>query len=347
MTPRRFPCHTAADLRVTRAAERGGVRTIALAVVAAALFSTGCTPLGGVAGSDGDDAARRPVREVWPVWFDTARQREIRARLFVPASQPAPLVLFSHGVGESILGYEYLGRAWAAAGLAVLFVEHAGSDVAAVDWNAVTPSLLAVARDPATWTTRRDDLGFALDRALTAPPAGVQFDPSRIIVAGHSLGAHSALLFVGLRAEGVDGGAVAARDPRIVGCVLLSPHGLGVLGQRDDSWDDIDVPILSVFGSRDTDIITRDAATRRAVFEFARGSPRVQVVIPQVEHETFTGRDPALPFASAAPQQQALIAEITAAFLLEAPGDPAALAERIAQRCGDCEVSAAAPAAAR
>lgn len=330
---------------MTRTETRRRWWTPPFAGLAAAVISAGCAPLDDGSGSDSGDAASRTVGQVWPVWFDAARQREIRARLFMPRSQPAPLVVFSHGVGESILSYEYLGRAWAAAGFAVLFVEHAGSDFAAVDWNAVTPSLLAVARDPATWTTRREDLRFALDMVLAAPPAGLRFDPSRIVVAGHSLGAHSALLLVGSRTAGIDGDATASRDPRITACILLSPHGPGVLGQHEASWDEVDVPILSVFGSRDTDIITRDIDTRRAVFTFARSSPRVQVVIPDVEHETFTGRDPALPFASAAPQQQALIAEITTAFLKHTQTDPETLAALISQRCGNCEVSWAAPPA--
>ena len=48
---------------------------------------------------------------------DTNREREIPVRLYLPAAtNAAPVVLFSHGMGGSRAGSAYLGRQWAARG---------------------------------------------------------------------------------------------------------------------------------------------------------------------------------------------------------------------------------------
>ena len=65
--------------------------------------------------------------------FDTGRQRPVPARLYLPhrasPAQPVPLLVFSHGLGGSRLGYNYLGRHWADAGIASLHPQHVGTVV--------------------------------------------------------------------------------------------------------------------------------------------------------------------------------------------------------------------------
>jgi len=65
-------------------------------------------------------------------WTDTGRNRNVPARLYLPAAPHVPgslpLVVFSHGIGGSRDGYSYLGRYLAANGYASLHVQHVGSD---------------------------------------------------------------------------------------------------------------------------------------------------------------------------------------------------------------------------
>ena len=66
-------------------------------------------------------------------WVDAKRQRAVPVRLHWPAEagSPAasvPLVVFSHGIGGSRVGYSYLGRHLASLGWACLHVQHVGSD---------------------------------------------------------------------------------------------------------------------------------------------------------------------------------------------------------------------------
>lgn len=65
-------------------------------------------------------------------WFDEDRERAVPIRLYQPCeatvTTPSPLIIFSHGIGQSRLCYSYLGLYWASHGLASLHVQHVGSD---------------------------------------------------------------------------------------------------------------------------------------------------------------------------------------------------------------------------
>ena len=67
-------------------------------------------------------------------WQDGSRNRGVPARLYLPVVgkggviQPVPLIVFSHGMGGSRDGYQYLGRYFAANGYASLHLQHVGSD---------------------------------------------------------------------------------------------------------------------------------------------------------------------------------------------------------------------------
>ncbi|MEO0017875.1 MAG: hypothetical protein RLZZ522_1158, partial [Verrucomicrobiota bacterium] len=62
---------------------------------------------------------------------DAKRAREIPLRVYLPAATaPAPVVLFSHGLGGSREGSSFLGQHWAARGYVAVFLQHPGSDEA-------------------------------------------------------------------------------------------------------------------------------------------------------------------------------------------------------------------------
>src|SRR5260221_1600868 len=50
------------------------------------------------------------------------------ACICLPATDPAPVVLFSHGLGGSRAGSTFLGKHWAARGYVAVFLQHPGSD---------------------------------------------------------------------------------------------------------------------------------------------------------------------------------------------------------------------------
>ena len=59
-----------------------------------------------------EDVAPQPPFSVQDLdWTDTQRDRPVPVRLYLPErGGPVPLMLFSHGLGGSRLGYSYLGR---------------------------------------------------------------------------------------------------------------------------------------------------------------------------------------------------------------------------------------------
>ncbi|MFN4999102.1 MAG: alpha/beta hydrolase family protein, partial [Betaproteobacteria bacterium] len=119
--------------------------------------------------------------------FDVERQRPVPARLYLPGraspSEPAPLVVFSHGLGGSRRGYSYLGSHWADAGIASLHPQHVGSDNALWRGNPLemVQRLQSAARE-AEAQARVLDLRFALDQILKSDQARL-IDPSKIAVA--------------------------------------------------------------------------------------------------------------------------------------------------------------------
>jgi predicted dienelactone hydrolase len=236
--------------------------------------------------------------------------------------------LFSPGVGESLLSYEYLCRRLAANGYVVLLANHVGTDAAiTIGQRPLTPVLIAAASDGRNQIDRALDLRFVLDRMGAEPMLIGRIDPQRIAVAGHSLGAHSALALCGLTFDAArasaDRPAIVLRDERVRACIALSPPGSGMLGLDQTSWSDVVVPLLTLHGEFDTDVIVKDPTVRRAGFDMAASADAALVVIAGAEHETFTGRDPAFPLRSDAVRHQALIATVVTAwldaFLLDEP----------------------------
>jgi predicted dienelactone hydrolase len=57
-------------------------------------------------------------------WRDSARDRDVPVKIYYPKDLggPVPVVIFSHGLGGSREGYEYLGRHWAGCGFVSVHV---------------------------------------------------------------------------------------------------------------------------------------------------------------------------------------------------------------------------------
>ena len=61
---------------------------------------------------------------------DEARKRDVPLRVCLPATtEPAQVVIFSHGLGGSRENNPYLGTHSAARGYVAVFLQHPGSDV--------------------------------------------------------------------------------------------------------------------------------------------------------------------------------------------------------------------------
>jgi predicted dienelactone hydrolase len=282
-------------------------------------------------------------------WTDPTRQRAVPWRLRLPAAPSAgataaswPLVVYSHGLGGSREGGALWGEAWAAAGVAVLHLEHEGSNTATLRAGL---RQLRKAASAEQLRARVADVRFALDQVQRladqarlpgrsdAPWAALRMDA--IGVAGHSFGAHTTQAVAGQRF------AVQAEvaDPRPKAFIAFSPSSPA--GERmglQESFGAITRPFMAVTGSLDGDPLGSydRGEPRAAVYDGLPPGQRALLWLDGADHMTFGGGRPGgvgtgtlrrRPAVAAERQagHQALVAQITAAWWrLHLLGDPAA-----------------------
>jgi len=261
-------------------------------------------------------------------WHDAARQRDLPVRIFAPAldegSAPFPLVVFSHGLGESRDAFDYLGEHWASQGFITVTLQHPGSDRPAID-AALAAKDFSGFGDPKNQADRPGDLAFALERILAADQASAllagRVDGERIAAAGQCAGSSTALVAVGMAIKGEDSGLKQYPDARIKAVVALGPQpaAAGLQNLIDPrSWNTVDAPALFVLGTEDFDW-GADVRANRLLLEdpYRRSASEVKYVLDIVgaQHHAFTGSDPWYPGDARNPQHHGWIQRVTTAFL--------------------------------
>ncbi len=242
--------------------------------------------LGGLSGS----SQAQTDATIDETWTDAARARDVPLRIRVPVDAgPWPVVLFSHGLGGSRAGADVWGRAWQAAGLLVVHVQHAGSDIevarggmAALRSAATTAQLLA----------RVADVGFVIDEILrrqaAALPIWAAVQTQRIGMAGHSFGAQTAQALAGQRYP-VPG---SLREPRLAAFLALSgsPARASTMSLQQQ-FGAVDRPFMAATGSLDGDPLggALTGATRASVYEGLPPGQRALLWLEEADHMTFAG----------------------------------------------------------
>lgn len=230
-------------------------------------------------------------------WVDRDRQREVRAKLYLPppaaAGSPAPLIVFSHGLGGSREGYSYLGSNWSARGYASLHVQHAGSDNRL--WSGSPFEMISRLQSAATEAealARVQDLRFALDQVLATPELSGALDQRRIVAAGHSYGANTVLLAAGAVFER-PGGRLSYTEPRLAGAIVISAPPFHGEADADTIVAPIGIPTLHITATGDEIRLPgyQSGYEDRVRVFAATGSPRkALVVFRDGSHSMFTDR---------------------------------------------------------
>jgi len=251
-------------------------------------------------------------------WRDDARGRLVPVRLYWPETAargaPVPLIVFSHGIGGSRAGYSHLGRYWAEQGYASLHVQHVGSDNQLWRGNLFTLSgRLQQATQESEAIARVADLRFALDQLL-ASERGARIATTRIVAAGHSYGAMTAMLAAGARVER-GGRALALRDARVRAAILMSAPPF--YGETDFGpiLREVDIPTLHLTTTEDVIRVPgyhSPPADRLRVFEATGSSLKVLAVFEGGSHSVFMDRRGTGP---AAQQIRAATRELSTIFL--------------------------------
>jgi len=78
------------------------------------------------------DVGHYTVEVVRYDWHDAKRDRRLPVKIYFPKTGGGPfsVILFSHGLGGTREGYEYLSRYWASHGYVSVHLQHPGSDEA-------------------------------------------------------------------------------------------------------------------------------------------------------------------------------------------------------------------------
>jgi dienelactone hydrolase len=153
------------------------------------------------------------------------RGEDLHARVSAPATgHGLPIIVFSHGNGQSLYGYGPLADFWAAHGFVVIQPTHLDSRTLRLGQD--DP------RRPLLWRSRVEDLKRVLDQLdcieTSVPTITGRLDRSRIAVAGHSWGGQTASMLLGARHPHPENGSVVdMSDDRVKAGVLFAAPGRG------------------------------------------------------------------------------------------------------------------------
>ncbi|HVP91269.1 MAG TPA: hypothetical protein VMS75_08645 [Terriglobales bacterium] len=296
-----------------------------LAALGALALAFGLGPAGATAQGRPEYKKAPGPHEVQAVlydWKDAKRDRPVPVKVYYPADldRPAPLVVFSHGLGGSREGYEYLGRQWAGYGYISLHVQHVGSDDSV--WRGQAEPMQALrqaAIRPENAVNRARDVSFAIDEMArlgrTSGPFEGRVDLGRVGLAGHSFGANTTLVVVG-EVFVLPGGQVAGfSDARVKAAIPMSAPVPRRREDLDRVFGGIAVPCLHMTGTLDDSPIGEtQAADRRLPFDHIGAAEQYLVIFNGGDHMIFSGRPRAAGQGEKDSLFQDLIRQATTAF---------------------------------
>jgi predicted dienelactone hydrolase len=250
---------------------------------------------------------------------DAKRGRAIPLRVYLPADQaPAPVVLFSHGLGGNRQGSAYLGKHWAGRGYVAVFLQHPGSDESV--WKdtprAGRMAAMRKAANAENFLLRVNDVSAALDQlerwnSAEAHSLKGRMDLQRVGMSGHSFGA--------VTTQAVSGQRFAIgrgfTDPRIKAAIAMSPSAPRRGGDPKQTFGEVKIPWMLLTGTQDVAPIgDADMQSRLAVFPALPPGGKYELVLHEAKHSAFT--EGALPGESGKrnPNHHRAILALTTAF---------------------------------
>ena len=243
-----------------------------------------------------DVATASPGKIVDLTAHDGRRARDVPLRVHLPNEDgPAPVVLFSHGLGGTRGGCTYLGEHWSARGYAVVFLQHPGSDDSV--WKdqprAKRVAALEGAASGQNFLLRVQDVSFALDQLAAwnkedGHPLHGRLDMEHVGMSGHSFGAVTTQAV-----SGQSTGFMGARftDPRIDAAIAFSPSSPR-RGDPAKAFSTVKIPWMLMTGTKDTAPIgNSDVPSRLAVYpNLPQSIDKYELVLHDAVHSAFTDR---------------------------------------------------------
>ena len=187
------------------------------------------------------------------VWRDGPRGRNVPVRINLPdGKRKVPAVIWSPGLGGTRGNAARWVAAWTAAGVAVIRLEHPGSDAAVYRGPATPQERDAKVRagiTPEQLLARIADVGFVADELARRPSEGGcdlgRIDSDHLALAGHSMGAWVVQAMAGQRPDGEHAPLI---DRRFRAFVAMSSTGPADAAMAKAQFGGIGRPLLVIEG---------------------------------------------------------------------------------------------------
>ena len=215
-------------------------------------------------------------------WHDNSRNRDVPVKIYYPEGRgPFPIIIFSHGLGGSREGYQYLGQHWwASHGYVSVHLTHIGSDTSV--WTGNKHPLEAMtdaAHDIHNDVNRPKDVSFAIDQLADMNKNDPVFKGhlalDRIGIAGHSFGGYTTLAVAGETFIVPAGSNWNFGDPRVKAAIAMSaPASKRDAVTLDRMYGSIKIPCFIMTGTKDNSPIGETKAEdRRIPFDHLSAAP--------------------------------------------------------------------------
>ncbi len=234
-------------------------------------------------------------------FHDSERKRDVPYKVYYPEELDGmhPVVLFSHGLGGSVEGGAYLGQLLAENGYITFHLQHIGTDQSIWEGkrrNEIMESMRAATRQPGAARDRYNDIPFVVDQLVEINEKdnlfGRHLNLDALGMMGHSYGGRSTLAASGERMGLL---YTSYNEPRIKSGLVLSPNRPdNRRWDADRAYQDIDIPLFHMTGTRDGDPLNRsdnfDPEQRTTPYREIDGPPQYLLVLQNADHATFGGR---------------------------------------------------------
>lgn len=227
-------------------------------------------------------AVSKPSTAAEAISLTRQDNKTVKANVYTPSITPClGVAIISHGAGGTEDGYRYLGDELSSLGYLTLVVDHQESDRSAlrkyISGNGLKKGLENIITDPDAYRGRFMDIAAAKQWAQT------KCQSSESILAGHSMGAATVMMEAGAKNNlGIVGGDSFNLY------IALSPQGVGSIFP-ENAWAKLNKPVLSVTGTRDTELGGASWETRTEPFNNMPVGCKWLAVIDGATHLNFAG----------------------------------------------------------
>ncbi|HIJ74865.1 MAG TPA: hypothetical protein HPP83_12260 [Candidatus Hydrogenedentes bacterium] len=271
-----------------------------------ALFAWGCPD----DACDSPDGAYCPVPGAYTVaapkrlvLYDPDRDHNLSIKIYHPEEAgPFPVILFSHGAGDSKEGAPLLTRFWCSHGYVCIHPSHFTEEEGTIPSYSLARFKLEFELldllGPLAWYDRVRDLTYIVDSfgelVELEPALAGKMDTARIGVGGHSLGGYTALLVGGVRVrDPLLGDFIEYSDGRVGPILVMSGPGNDDNELVEESWAPLTGPMMVMGGSRDPGFfgvaMGIPSSWRMEPFEYAPGTDKYSVFFEGARHLSYLG----------------------------------------------------------